>query len=157
MLARQIKADLTLHGGQQFDLRPLLEHLLDQRQIRKVVLDVENLAIRGLGTRSATVAVFLTQRKLLQRRLSPGKFNPEGAAVANCAFEADGTAHGLHQALRKREAEAGSLHIRLFGTKTLEWCKQPLEFFIRNSRAGVVHKNPHVMPAVGALADGNGS
>src|ERR1700731_1153330 len=101
--------------------------------------------------RSAVARFYLLQRPILEGRLTPGKFKPEGAAFAHCGFDADGTAHRLHQALRKRETEAGSLDVRLFGTKTLERCKQPLEFFIRNSRPGVMHTNPDVLIAVSVM------
>ena len=48
MLAGQFEPELPLHGCKQLDLRPLLEHLLNQRQIREIVFDVKQRATRRI-------------------------------------------------------------------------------------------------------------
>ena len=44
MLTRQVDTDFSLHGGHQFDIGLLLEDLLNESKVRKVVFDVEDLA-----------------------------------------------------------------------------------------------------------------
>ena len=54
VLPREIKSQAALHGGKQFDVRLVREHLLNQRQVRQVVLDVEDLAALPRPARHST-------------------------------------------------------------------------------------------------------
>jgi hypothetical protein len=102
LLTRQLESQRALHGGEQLDPGITLENLLDERQIREIVLDVENspsLAgrlkppqIGVLEQLAATAIGVLGYLGYLQ-------FDEEGTADARLGRDVDRASHCLEQCL----------------------------------------------------------
>ncbi len=140
VFARQVESQAALHGRHQLYVRPVHDDVLDQRDVRKIVLDVEHDALallrlwrrgrRQVGNR----CLGLRDRVLYQRQ-----FHPECGAAVGIVFHADRAAHHFEQPLRQRQAQPGAFHAGLLGPQALEWRKQ-LAFTARlDARTGVAH------------------
>src|SRR3954453_6792561 len=101
MFASQIESQASLHGGQQFNMRLLGQHLLDQSKIREVIFDVENSSTVGSGPIVGRDLESLWQG--LQWRFSRWQVDPKGRPLADNTVNPDVSAHGIHQTLAKRE------------------------------------------------------
>src|ERR1043166_9449880 len=123
MLARQFETDAALHRGHQFERGSCGEDLVDEGHVREIVFYIENAAdffVRGLcGNRAGPGS-----GKRLERRLRPGKIEPEGRAISECARNADCSVHRLDEALAKSEAKAGAFNGRFFGAQSIKRGKE---------------------------------
>ena len=134
MLAGQLDSQLALHRGDELDVGLVGQHLLDQREIGKVVLDIENGALVRIGSVLRMRSVAFRQGHALERRFRPGQLHPKHAAAADNAVDPDRPVHGVNQTLAKRQAKACPFHSGLFRAQAIEGRKQSGQLFRRRCR-----------------------
>src|SRR5688572_10821121 len=67
------------------------------------------------------------------------QFEPEVTAEAYHTFHADPATHGFYQATTERQANTSAFHPRISGLEALEWDKELVNFFRRQTWPGVFH------------------
>src|SRR6266699_327037 len=107
--ARELDAQLSVHGGQQPDIGPARDKLLDQPQVGRVVLYIEQGAKRrtALDLRLGGCCGFV---RIIHERWCTGRIelNPEHAYYPDLAFHADDTPHQLDQPLGDDQADSSA-------------------------------------------------
>ena len=109
-LARaKLDAPSSVGRTEQAHIRAARDELLDQLQIGRVVLHIEQRPQQRAVLRLSlqTCRRFGRVRRQLRGR-GRLQFEPEYAALADRAFHADLAAHQLHQALAHHQADAGA-------------------------------------------------
>src|SRR3979409_1043473 len=97
MTHRQLDAELTLHGADQFYRRGFCEQMLNQRKIGKIIFNIEErlgfAAELSKLNRSAAIGI-----DLFVDAFDDGKFNPKAPAQRWSAFT-NRSAHCFGQTL----------------------------------------------------------
>ena len=98
MLSRQIEPEASLHGRDELHPWPERDRALDQAQVREVVLDIEQRAglLHGDGEAHGLGRDPL---RPFDGALGLRELDPERAALAWHALDADRAAHGLDEPL----------------------------------------------------------
>ena len=140
---------LPVHRGQQAHVGAARDELLDQLQVGRVVLDIEQGAQRrcrralrvGTGLRARTTsAIKLWRRRRVQ-------FDPEHASRPDGAFHADHAPHQLDQSLGHHQADARAFLAAGLLPEAIERLEQLRQLFRRQSRAGVPDADANASPA----------
>src|SRR5476651_974818 len=144
--ARQLDAQLPFNRRQQFQIGAALDQLLDQFQICRIVLDIKQRPLGRQCGRHRVTDVLARFAGLVWRWLMycrSGKLNPEYAAGADTAFDADGATHQLDQLLGHHQSDAGAF----FGTGLLAQAIERLEelghLFRCQSDPGILDAHPY--------------
>src|SRR5439155_12193218 len=107
------------------------------REVERVVLDVQNGLASGRRTQDR-----LEMEWRLGRTIDPREFDPERAADAHVALDADGAAHGFDEPLAHGESEAGAGDASA-GAEALEGHEEPVTRFGGDSGSFVHHVDDH--------------
>jgi hypothetical protein len=109
---------------QQAQVRAACDQLLNELQVRGIVLNVEHqpgararCVWRGCGQCAVLTAL---DESRVRVNVSAAELDPEHAANTDGTLRADAALHQLHQALAHDEADAGALLARGFFAKTIE-------------------------------------
>jgi hypothetical protein len=71
------------------------------------------------------------------------EFDPEDAALANGAFNANPAVHCIHQPLADHQADARTFFARHLLTQTIEWLEELRQLFGGQSLAGIANADTH--------------
>src|SRR3954464_8086969 len=100
--------------------------MLNEREIRKVVFDIEDGTMSRRFLRFRRHAQVARCRNRTERRFLRDQLQPKSASLPFDTFNSYHSAHRSHQPLRKRQAETGSLDPGLLCTKSIERCENAL-------------------------------
>ena len=134
--AGELDAEVAVGRAQQAQVGPARDQLLDQLQVGRIVLDIEQRAQRRAVGQPAAVAA---ARRLGLVAASCGaagqaQLDPEHAAHADRALHADGAAHQLDQALGHHQADAGAFLRAGLLAEPVEGLEQLRELLRRQAR-----------------------
>ena len=123
--ARNLDAAIAVPRAQQADVGPARDEILDQHQVGRIVLDVEQGAQLRVGLRLAPARQPRARPRRRQLRFGRQvQLDPEHAALPDGAFHADDAAHQFDQPLAHHQADAGAfLGVRLL-PETVERLEQ---------------------------------
>ncbi len=173
-LAHQVVAVHLGHAdiGQQQVVAPVAPARQRGRAVDRVIgLVAENVELRGhqflidqvvFGNQYARSAFSAAQPghgaidHQVHRRspveLDRFEHDPEDAALTRLADDFELAAHQVEQLARNDETDAGALDAAELGAEAVERLKQFLEFFSRDTAAGIAHADPNALVGA-ALAD----
>ena len=125
---------------QQAHVGPPRDELLDQLQVGRVVLDVQQgTQRRAVGRLRRPARSWVRLRSSASRgAASAMQFDPEHAAHADGAFHADDAAHQFDQPLAHHQADARAFLAAGLLPEAIEGLEQLRELLRRQSRAGVL-------------------
>ena len=134
--ARQLDAQIAVSGAQQAHIGTARDELFDQLQIGGVVLDIEQGSQRTRHSRSCAGAIAAGRVHLRQFWLRGRvQLEPEHAARADGAFDADRAAHQLDQPLAHHQADARAFLRAALLPQAVERLEQLRQHFRRQPRA----------------------
>src|SRR5712692_8442612 len=142
VLAGQLEPQARVHGREELDVRSVGQEPLDEPEIRKVVLDIQDDAL----SRERVIRMDRRRGHAGYRALRAGKLDPEGAALTDHALHADGPAHHFNEALGQGQAESGALHSSGLGPEPVEGREEPLHQPGRDARARVSDVDAEAVP-----------
>src|SRR5688500_6276679 len=119
MRAYELDTDLRGRSRDQLDARNVIHEVAHERDVRRVVLDVDNLACRR-ARRQLRWARF-RRGHWLGRRSIDGNVDPDRRASIRFAREPHRALHELGESLADREANAGAFDRARLLARALEW------------------------------------
>src|SRR5438874_1029540 len=136
--ARKLDAQFSVHGGQQAEVWAARDELLDELQVGRIVLDIEQGATRraGLDLRSGGCCGFI---RIIHERRCTGRIelDPEHASYPDLAFHADDTPHQLDQPLGDDQTDSSAFLGAGLLPETIERLEKLRELLRNQSCAGV--------------------
>src|ERR1017187_1893622 len=140
--ARKLDTQISVYGGQQAHIRAARDELLDQHQVSRVVLYIEQRAQPRtvLNLRVWICRGFGFVRCQLWRG-SRVQFEPEHAALPDRAVHTDLASHQFNQPLAHHQADTRAFLGSRLSSETVERLKKLLQHIQRQPRAGVLDAN----------------